>query len=83
LDARELSNWLVGKARALATRDGEPIMDGEGMLSLRDISKFGPNRVRDSVHRDDALDILVEANHVRRCDVGKQKRIQVNPKLLI
>jgi putative DNA primase/helicase len=83
LDARELSTWLVGKARTLKTRDGELIMDAEGMLSLRDISKLGPNRVRDSVHRDDALDILVEANHVRRCDIGKQKRIQVNPKLLI
>lgn len=82
LDARELSNWLVGKARELESRDGELIMDREGTLSLRDISKFGPNRVRESMHRDDALDILVEANHVRRCDVGKQKRIQVSPKLL-
>ena len=41
-------------------------MDREGGVSLRDISKYGPNRVRETVRRDDALDILAEANHLRR-----------------
>jgi len=82
LDARELSEWLTTKARELATRDDEPILDREGTISLRDISKFGPNRVRETVRRDDAIDLLSEANHLRRIDAGKQKRVQVNPKLL-
>ncbi|WP_295407947.1 YfjI family protein [uncultured Thiocystis sp.] len=81
-DARELSAWLSGKGRELANSDGEPLIDREGFISVREIAIRGPNRVRDTVRRDDALDLLVEAAHVRRCDIGKRKRLQINPNLL-
>lgn len=80
-DARELSAWLCGKARELANRNGEPIIDQEGCIALGDITHKGPNRVRDTVRRDDAIDRLVEAGHVRRRDVGRRKLIQLNPML--
>ncbi|MBK1720069.1 DUF3987 domain-containing protein [Thiocystis violacea] len=80
-DARELSTWLCGKARELASRDGEPLIDQAGCIALGDITHKGPNRVRDTTRRDDAIDRLVEAFHVRRLDVKRRKLIQLNPKL--
>jgi hypothetical protein len=73
-DARELSAWLTGKGREL--------IDAAGAIPLRTIGKFGPNRVRDSLRRDEAIDQLVEAGHVRILTIKRQKKIEVNPKLL-
>ncbi|NVZ10643.1 DUF3987 domain-containing protein [Allochromatium humboldtianum] len=83
LDARELSAWLTGKGRELANRDGEPIIDQAGLVSLRDVSKFGPNRTRDALKRDAAIDLLEESGHVRRIDRGRQRLLQINPRLLV
>ncbi|MBK1695556.1 hypothetical protein CKO09_12565 [Chromatium weissei] len=73
-DARELSAWLTGKGREL--------IDATGAISLRTIGKFGPNRVRDTLRRDEAINQLVEAGHVRFPTIKRQKKIEVNPKLL-
>ncbi|MBV5311046.1 DUF3987 domain-containing protein [Chromatium okenii] len=73
-DARELSAWLTGKGREL--------IDAEGAIPLRTIGKFGPNRVRDTLRRDEAIDQLVEAGHVRILTIKRQKKIKMNPKLL-
>ncbi|WP_186343175.1 DUF3987 domain-containing protein [Allochromatium palmeri] len=83
LDARELSAWLTGKGRELANRDGEPIIDRAGVISLRDVSKFGPNRTRDALKRDVAIDLLEESGHARRIDRGRQRLLQINPRLLV
>lgn len=82
LDARELSSWLCGHARTLQRRDGQPLIDQRGMIPIVDILHSGPNRVRTTLRRDAALDILIEAGHVRRCDIGKKRLIEINPKLL-
>jgi hypothetical protein len=81
-DARELSSWLAGKGRELADRNGEPIISKDGEIALRDIQRVGPNRVRESARRDAAIEVLVDAGHLRHCGSGKQKRVKVNPKLM-
>lgn len=82
-DARELSAWLAGKGRELADNHGVPIISQEGEIALRDIQRIGPNKVRDSARRDAAVDVLIEAGHVRQLHRGKQKRLLVNPKLMV
>lgn len=81
-NARELASWLVGKGRELANRSGEPVIDREGVVAPRDISRLGPNRLRDTTRRDEAIDILVEAHHLRRLERAGKKLLQVNPRLL-
>ncbi len=81
-DARELSAWLAGKGQELADNNGEPLIDRAGELALRDIQRRGPNQVRDSLRRDAALEVLVEAGHVRLLSRGKQKRLVIHPELL-
>ena len=85
-DARVLSTWLGSEARILADANGEPIVaiqaDGAGVLAVREITRFGPNRVRDTARRDAAIDELEKAGHVRRCDKGRQSLLLINPKLL-
>ncbi len=81
-DARELGAWLAGKGQELANSNGEPIIDRAGELALRDIQRCGPNQVRDSLRRDAALEVLVEAGHVRLLSRGRQKRLVIHPDLL-
>ena len=82
-DARELARWLTGRAQSATDSSGAPIVSTNGELALREIQRIGPNRTRDSLRRDAALDVLEEHNYLRRCDSGKQKRVELNPKLLI
>jgi len=81
-DARELSTWLCTKARELADPNGEPIVTPAGEIAVRHLAQYGPNRVRDLLRRDAAIESLEDSGHVRRHDVGKQKRLKINPKLL-
>lgn len=83
VDARELARWIADKAPGLADPRGAPILSPNGELALREIQRIGPNRTRDSLRRDAAIEVLEEHGHLRRCDSGKQKRVLVNPKLLI
>ncbi len=81
-DARELTEWLRIKARELTDAKGEPLINTQGEIALRDILRLGPNPVRDTARRDAALEVLEDANHLRHCDSGRQKRVQLHPKLL-
>ena len=81
-DARVLSTWLASKARTLTDTNGEPILTHSGELAVREITRFGPNRVRDTARRDAAIEELEKAGHVRRCDRGRQNLLLINPKLL-
>jgi len=77
-DTRELSAWLCTKARDLSNSGGQPIEDQTREISLREILKVEPNPDRDSLRRDVAIDYLEDASHLRRQEMGKQKRARIN-----
>lgn len=51
------------------------------MLAIREITRWGPNRVRETTRRDIAIDKLEESGHVRREKRGRENCIRINPKL--
>jgi putative DNA primase/helicase len=81
LDARELAQWLAGRGREITDSSGVPIIDQAGMLAVREITRWGPNRVRDRTRRDDAIEKLEEAGHLRRSKRGREACVRINPKL--
>lgn len=82
-DARLLRDWLTGRALDAANGDGEPIMDHTtGIIETREVSRLGPNRLRDVARRDAAIEHLVDARVVRRINHGKRRLIQLNGHLL-
>jgi hypothetical protein len=80
-DARELAQWLVGRGREITDSSDVPIIDQAGMLAVREITRWGPNRVRDRTRRDDAIEKLEEAGHLRRSKRGREACVRINPKL--
>lgn len=84
-DAELLSDWLTTVAPTLRDQGIGIMVDGR--MSIGDILRLGPNRLRDKDRRDRALELLgpggMDGFHLRLEHQGRRKELVMNPKLLV
>jgi putative DNA primase/helicase len=70
--AMKLEQWLVQRCKG----------QQRSSIPKNHVRQCGPGSLRDNKRFEDAMDVLIELNHVRLILRGKQTQIEVHPSLL-